>query len=1151
MQIEQKRINHPELENSYLFKRLAEEHKQVLKSCASYVKDLWAEVRLVHHYTEHGYDHSIRILSRLQDLPEFKEKTTDILSDIDIFILLLSIFLHDIGMQCDFRKFPNVKQRAEDDFNIKFESVFNDDFTRENMIELRKHHHIVTSAWLFEAYKNKTPDTLHSILRDIKPEIISNVRKVCQYHSKMNIKECPVDYLGIKLRFLASLLRLGDELDIDEKRINSRTTEFFDIPDDSSLFWYLHKQTRIIYFEHKIRFNIILSSYDFNNYKDNFIEYLFNLYRKNEDVLHIIRASGLNYNFEDPADCVTKLDEQSNIPENIIKAIFTDNDKRMSPPSHDEGKIILSELNDSEWAEIFSKTELHIFLTCDPFPDPITNRNLSGRITYDLFFNEFHVMGLLTYKRLCLIAKVLDSITKNTIFFTGYRGSGKTTLAKYIYDIFEDHRKIPLIDADFKVDDKYFKEHLDDVVKEFERYFSESNKSRLKTKEKIKWINSHINKIESALKGRCFYFNFETDVNTYEPYPIENKLRFILGYVFENKVINNSIISHYVLNLLNDIYNKITPRINKFPSARKFLKFCVSQANKPYSFCKNEFNKYLKDTTIKDLMIAIMLLDMVKITYEQKAKQKIVYIFDNLDAIDDPMVTNNFLNKEYIEFVKEMSQILNFISSKVDIFKDSNFNFHEGYCCIFMMRDTTASIIGEHYIGRFDDFSENEDISIDVDKAKVLEVKSNYIMEKIKNVKPKIKNHILLIKSILEDSYSSATLAGLFNNDYIRFVRCLCEICNENDQLLTEYSEMQKYEAKFELKHSGFLRYGARGIVYRLIFEHFRNNRFTGKQDGYFEQIGIKFGNRVPEEYSLSRLILFYLFFHMPKHYKRLTNNTDGIVHLSNLVHEFEKALGLTEEKTIELLSDAIYGMYSLKTSDSWSHLVTFDSIHIKPGITKEAIKDILKKNINKNSGSVGKIAITCAGRAYVRIICSHFEFLAMRFVDTPHKTNSIKPLFYSKNMSYNRLHEKYRYEILLNDFYENIKKGLSTLGGIEVDMFKRLGEQGKDILESPFVYHAPQNKNTSMYHLERALHRMITYINCYRTWIIEIKQNDDKLFSHNEKITLILEKFVILLNDSKFSLRSKKIYDEYIKVINDIKENGYKYCEPIYIKMY
>jgi hypothetical protein len=1162
MCIEQNKLYYPELENSFLFLRLTEEHKQVLKCCARFLKDLWDEVCLIQHYTEHGYNHSVRILFRLQDLPEFKIKSADLLSEEEIFILLASIFLHDIGMQCDFRKLPNVKQKAEDEFGIQFESVFNHgSLTSENMIELRKYHHLVTSAWLFEEYKNKTDNDLHSILRNIKPEIISSIRKACQYHSKMSIKECQVDYIGIKLRFLSSLLRLCDELDIDEKRINSKTPDLFDIPDDSSFFWYLHMQTRIQCFEHRIHFNIILSSNDYDRYKDKFVDYINNYFKKNEDVLQIIRASGLNYNFDDPADCVTKLDEQKDIPKNIIDAIFFKHDKEpIFPLSHDQDKLILAELNDNEWAEIFSRTELHIFLICDPFHDPITNKNLSGRITYDLFFNEFHVVGLLTYKRLCLIAKVLKSITKNTIFFTGYRGTGKTTLAKYICEIFEKHRKIQLIDPDdfmkqinsgSKVDDRYLRDLPNDVVEDFKRYFSEDIDPNLKIEEKIKWINNHINKIESALKGRCFYFNFETDVDLKKPNPIENKLKFILEYVLKNKVMNSSAISHYVLNLLDDIYSKIKSKVNKFPSAKIFLEFCAIQAQTPYCFCKDEFFYYSKNTTVKDLMIAILLLDMAKITYEQKTEQKIVYIFDNLDAIDDPMVTNKFLD-EYIEFLWEMSETLSFIKSEVETFKGRNFNFHEGYCCIFMMRDTTASNFGDHFDGsRFENFSENEDISIDIDKSKVLKVKSNYIIEKIKNVDKKTKDNILLIKSILEDPYSSATLAGLFNNDYIRYVRCLCEICYNNYDLLAEFSKMQKYYSSLELKHEGFLRYGTRGIVYRLIFEHFRNNRFTEKQDGYFEQIGIKFGDRVPEEYSLARLILFYLSFHMPKHYKHLTNNADGMVQLSRLVLDFKSVLGETEEKTIELLSEAIYRMYSLKKSKSWAHLVTFDSVHLEPSVTKEAIKDILKQNSGKDIGAAGKIAITCAGRSYVTIICSHFEFLAMRFVDMPQNHDKIKPLFSEKNMYYNKRNECFGYEVLLDHFYNNFKKGLSTLEGIEADMFKRLGKQGKEILETPYVYHDPQNKNISMYHLERALHRMITYISCYRTWIIEKKKNEKSLLlKHNRQITLILEKYVKLLSNSKFTQRSKKLYDEYLKKINYIKDNDYNNCEPIFIKM-
>jgi energy-coupling factor transporter ATP-binding protein EcfA2 len=1163
MPAKQKILGYSELENSFLFKRLPDEHKQVLKSCVDYLRDLWPEVRLIHHHTEHGYDHSIRILYRLEKLPRFKKKSEKLLSDIEIFVLLLSIFLHDIGMQCDFRKYPSVKQTAEDEFNIKFVSVFGGDFTQENMIELRKYHHLVTSAWLLDAFKNKTPVELYSILCNLKPEILSIVRVVCQYHSKENIKECPVDSFGKKQRFLASLMRLGDELDIDEKRINEKTTEFFDIPDDNSLFWYLHKQTRIEYFDDKIRFYIILSNYDYDHYKDKFNEYFHNLYKKNEDVLQTMGASGLYYNFDNRGDCVTKLDEQNDIPENIIKTIFPDNDKQIAIPlSHEEDKFTSPGLNDSEWAEIFSKTELHMFLTCDPFPDPITNRNLSGRITYDLFFNEFHVMELLTYKRLCLIAKVLDNINQNTIFFTGYRGSGKTTLAKYVYEIFEDHRKIKTIDFDnfkkqidsgSKVDDKNVREQLDDVVKDFEGYFDKSIDPNLRIEEKVEWVNNHIRKLESALKGRCFYFNFETDIDLSKPKQIENKLIFILGYVLENKVMNSSKTSHYVLNLLGDIKNKINHKQNRFPSANKFLDFYEKQAQQPYSFCKDGFFDYLENTTTKDLMVAILLLDMIKLHYEQKNEQKIVYIFDNLDAIDDPMVTSKFLNEEYIEFLTEMSETFDFISSEVEAFKGKNINFHERYCCIFMMRDTTANILGEHYDGgRFSGFSENEDLSIDIDKAKVLKVKSNYIIKKIRNVKQKTKDHILLINSIIEDPNMSADLSGLFNNDYIRLVRCLCEICKHNHELLKEYISMQTqaHKTKFELLHPGYITYGARGIVYRLIFEHFRHNSFTDKQDGYFQQIGIKFGNRVPEEFSLSRLILFYLSYHMPKHFKRLPNNADDMVPLSRLVYDFKMALGETEERTIELLSEVIFGMYSLRKSESWSHLVTFDSVHLEPSITKDTIKDIFKKSVDKDSGFEGKIAITCAGRSYVRIVCSHFEFLAMRFVDIPQKVNNIKPLFSSKNMHYDNHNNCYGYEILLNNFYGNFETGLSTLEEIETNMFNRLGKQGKGIWESPFIYHDPQNKNISMFHLERALHRMITYINCYRTWIIEQKQKDGDLLSHNEKISLILEKYVKLLDDPKFSQRSKKLYAEYFKAFHKIRSAKYEYYEPIYISL-
>ena len=234
--------DYTDIKSSFLFRRLEEYQQEKLIACAKFLMDIWDAPHLINYYTEHGYYHSTRILSKIQSLPEFESKSADRLEGTDIYILLLAVIFHDIGMQCDLGVYTNVKKRVEVDFKVKFESEFKGEFTRENMIELRKFHHLVTSAWLKEAKKtNNSSEELHSILLSIDEEILSSVCIVCQYHSKIDIKQCPRNDMGTdKLRLLAALLRLGDELDIDKKRVNPVVPKSFYIPCDSSLYYYLH-----------------------------------------------------------------------------------------------------------------------------------------------------------------------------------------------------------------------------------------------------------------------------------------------------------------------------------------------------------------------------------------------------------------------------------------------------------------------------------------------------------------------------------------------------------------------------------------------------------------------------------------------------------------------------------------------------------------------------------------------------------------------------------------------------------------------------------------------------------------------------------------------------------------------------------------------
>lgn len=73
--------------------------EEKLRTCLDYAKEaterLWTHP-LLQHYTNHGPDHSQRIIDIIGRLLENDSK---ILNDYERFILIASAYLHDIGMQ--------------------------------------------------------------------------------------------------------------------------------------------------------------------------------------------------------------------------------------------------------------------------------------------------------------------------------------------------------------------------------------------------------------------------------------------------------------------------------------------------------------------------------------------------------------------------------------------------------------------------------------------------------------------------------------------------------------------------------------------------------------------------------------------------------------------------------------------------------------------------------------------------------------------------------------------------------------------------------------------------------------------------------------------------------------------------------------------
>ena len=74
---------------------------------------IWANEasRIVQDYTDHGIKHSERLVNFANNL--LKANDGRELTAQETYLLLAGIYLHDIGMQCDVVKFPQIKERAE------------------------------------------------------------------------------------------------------------------------------------------------------------------------------------------------------------------------------------------------------------------------------------------------------------------------------------------------------------------------------------------------------------------------------------------------------------------------------------------------------------------------------------------------------------------------------------------------------------------------------------------------------------------------------------------------------------------------------------------------------------------------------------------------------------------------------------------------------------------------------------------------------------------------------------------------------------------------------------------------------------------------------------------------------------------------------
>jgi len=249
-------------------------------------------------FTSHGFNHSMRILSRIHSIME--AELQDSLTPPELFCLIMAAMFHDMGM-------------ADPDADDRYHQ--------------RKNHSLYAEKPLREFINSKLT------LINEKKRLFNCILFVCQAHG-MELGALYGDRRfydrdtieGHVLRFglLAVLLRIGDLLDLDENRSNNFIRRFFPsyISEDSQPHHTRHEQIEKFYLSPE-KVSIIVTAKDVNEYHiwEGWLNYL------NEDILHantyLMPKIGKNFHLPELCSEIIK-DKDSNFETERLRFELTD-----------------------------------------------------------------------------------------------------------------------------------------------------------------------------------------------------------------------------------------------------------------------------------------------------------------------------------------------------------------------------------------------------------------------------------------------------------------------------------------------------------------------------------------------------------------------------------------------------------------------------------------------------------------------------------------------------------------------------------------------------------------------------------------------------------------------------------------------------------
>jgi hypothetical protein len=228
--------------NYNLHDLLTEAEKSKLHTIKEHIIEIFKKGTIFHpSYTLHGVDHSEAVIEKLDKLTKNLMGSSHKLNSCEVFCILAAAYLHDTGMLLtkndDETRVDHMRKTGQVQETYRISDL------------IREEHHIRSEEYIRNHKKELG-------LNHVEVEIIG---RICRGHRKEDLKD---EYYGedviggssVRVRLLAALLRLADELDIDFRRAPRHLREILEMKMSSldKVHWIKHYCTKGVKFDEKI-----------------------------------------------------------------------------------------------------------------------------------------------------------------------------------------------------------------------------------------------------------------------------------------------------------------------------------------------------------------------------------------------------------------------------------------------------------------------------------------------------------------------------------------------------------------------------------------------------------------------------------------------------------------------------------------------------------------------------------------------------------------------------------------------------------------------------------------------------------------------------------------------------------------------------------